>query len=167
MTTAPRARRPSRMASVGSGIAGLAVVLALAGPASAQGMMGHGMMGQGMMGQQMGPGMMGGGAGMMRRNGGGAANGAAGPAWDRLRAYVGDHHLACLSCHALSGHGAGPSFLEIAHRFAGQAGGTPAMAHGISAGVSGAWAGYPAMPGGMATPGQAQDLARMIAALGR
>jgi len=118
--------------------------------------------------QGMGPGMMGGnGHGMMGGSGYGttgapAQASAATPAWGRLTAYVRAHQLTCLSCHALSQRSLGPPFVDIAHRFAGHPNGAAELARTIGTGSSGQWAGYPPMPGGLATPDQARILAQFI-----
>jgi cytochrome c551/c552 len=118
----------------------------------------------------MGPGMMGGhGPGMMGGQGGGESGPAAAgnPAWGRLNGYVASHRLPCMSCHAFTGRGMGPSFADIAHRFGDRPDGAATLAHAISQGSSGQWTGYPPMPGGQATPGEAGTLARLILELGK
>lgn len=82
--------------------------------------------------------------------------------WDEFSSYVQGHGLACMSCHAYSGRGAGPAFTDIAQRFAGHPGSRKELAQSISNGVSGQWPGYPPMPAGLATPGQARELAGLI-----
>lgn len=67
-----------------------------------------------------------------------------------------------MSCHALSARSAGPAYLEIAHRFSEETNGATELAGAIRNGVSGQWPGYPPMPGGMATPRQAERLASLI-----
>ena len=89
------------------------------------------------------------------------------PRWDELSSYVQSNSLACPSCHGYSGRGTGPAFADIARRFAGHAGSREELARAISNGVSGRWPGYPAMPGGLATPRQATELAGLILRLGR
>ncbi len=162
------ARSPARLAL---GIA-LGLGTALATPARGQGMgMGPGMMGgtgHGMMGGA-GPGMRGGpgyGTNDADRQATGQGT-AAPPAWGRLSAYIGAQHLMCLSCHELSKRNIGPAFADIAHRFAGQPNARATLTQAISHGVSDQWAGYPAMPGGLATPGQAATLAQFILDLAR
>lgn len=133
-----------------------AVVLALAAPVHGypQGMMGGSMMSGGMMGG----GMMGG----YGPRGQSGPNKGSNPQWDELSTYVQSNRLACMSCHAYSRRGTGPAFADIAHRFAGHPGSGDRLARAISNGVSGQWAGYPPMPGGLATPSQAKELARLI-----
>lgn len=138
--------------------------------ALAYGGMGGRMMGGGMMGSGMaGGGMMGG--GMMGGNGSRNAQPSAGdastPGWDDLSGYIRSKGLACMSCHALSARSTGPAFLDIAHRFSGHANAEDELANAIRNGVSGKWPGYPPMPGGMATPNQAMNLAQLILRLAR
>jgi cytochrome c len=128
----------------------LALGLAAATTAHSQGMMGSGMMGGGMMG------------GYGPRNAQPPESDASAPGWNDLSAYVRSERLPCMSCHALSARGTGPAYLAIAHRFSGKANGRAELAGAISNGVSGQWAGYPPMPGGFATSGQARRLAALI-----
>lgn len=128
-------------------------------PAQSQGM-GPGMMGGGMMGG----GMMG---GYGPRDEGPSEAGASNPDWGKLTSYVQSNGLACMSCHILSGRGAGPAYMDIAHRFARQTDGASELTSAISNGVSGQWPGYPPMPGGLATPKQAKNLAALILRLAR
>jgi cytochrome c len=119
---------------------------------------------QGMGSGMMGGGMMGG--GMMRgagpRDEAPGEGGVSNPAWRKLTSYVKSNGLACMSCHTLSGRSTGPAFIDIAHRFAGQANAKTGLASAISNGVSGQWPGYPPMPGGLAKPKQARKLAGLI-----
>ena len=133
----------------------LGLGLAAATTAYPQGMMGGGMMGGGMMGG----GMMG---GYGPRNARPPESNASAPGWENLSSYVQTNGLPCMSCHALSARSAGPAYLDIAHRFAGQANGATELSGAIRDGVSGQWPGYPPMPGGMATQGQARRLASLI-----
>ena len=138
-------------------IALFAVVPALAVPIPADsqgmgGMMNGGMMGGGMMGGFGQPGEP------------GPSKGSH-PRWDELSSYVQSNGLACMSCHTLSGRGAGPAYMDIARRFAGQPDSATALATAIRNGVSGEWPGYPPMPGRLATPKQAGNLARLILGL--
>lgn len=131
-----------------------AVVLVLVAPMPAKsqgmgGMMNGGMMGGGMMGGYGPPGQSG-------------PSKGSNPQWDELSSYVQGNGLACMSCHAYSGRGTGPAFADIAQRFAGHPGSRKELAGAISGGVSGQWPGYPPMPGGLATPGQAKELAGLI-----
>ena len=107
----------------------------------------------------MGGGMMGGygapGSAPGQGNGGNAQ-------WDRLASYITSNRLPCMSCHRFSGRGAGPAFMDIAERFGGQSNATAELSGAISYGVAGRWPGYPPMPGGLATPGQARRLASLI-----
>jgi cytochrome c551/c552 len=139
-------------------------------PARSQGMgpggYGPGSMGGGMMGGggTMGGGMMGGGYGP-RNEAPGQAN-ASTPERE-LWSYVQSNGLPCMSCHTLSGRGAGPALFDIAHRYAGQQGARAGLARAIGDGVYGRWPGYPPMQGGMATPDQASKLAGLILQLAR
>lgn len=137
---------------------GAALALGLfQGPSVLAQMVSQGMMGG--RGSMMGSGMMG---GQSTRQGAGNEN----PAWTRLADYVHGHNLSCLTCHAYAQSGTGPAFRDIAHRYAGKADAAPRLAKAISDGVSGTWRGYAAMPGGLATRGEAHDLAQMILRLG-
>ncbi len=89
------------------------------------------------------------------------------PDWGKFTSYVQSNGLPCMSCHALSGRGTGPAYMDIAHRFAGQANDATELTRAISNGVSGQWPGYPPMPGGLATPKQAKKLADLILHLAR
>lgn len=112
-----------------------------------------------MGGNLMGPGMMGSsGASQSSSNNGSASEVAAKP----LEAYIGNRHLTCFSCHAVTGNGMGPPFVEIAHRYKGQSEATNILADSIAQGVSGKWQGYPGMPGGLASHQQARELAHLI-----
>ena len=137
-------------------IALTAIALGLAAPllAQSQGMMNGGMMGGGMMGG----GMMGG----YGPPGEPGPSRGANPQWDQLSSYMQSNGLACMSCHAYSGRGTGPAFTDIAQKFAGHSASRTELALAISNGVSGQWPGYPPMPGGLATPGQAKELAGLI-----
>jgi cytochrome c len=142
--------------------AGIGLGLAAPMTAVSQGMGGYGpgSMGGGMMGG----GMMGG--GMM--GGYGAPGGETGQTndrnatWDPLASYIGSNRLPCMSCHRFSGRAAAPAFLDIAQRFGGQPNAATELAGAISYGIAGRWQGYPPMPGGLATPGQAKRLASLI-----
>ncbi len=131
----------------------LALALGLAAPltADSQGMMGGGMTGGGMMGG----GMMGGYGAPGQSNGRNAQ-------WDRLSSYIASNRLSCLSCHRFSGRGAAPAFMDIAQRFGGQPNAAAELSGAIRYGIAGRWPGYPPMPGGLATPGQAERLASLI-----
>lgn len=139
----------------------LGMALGLATPLAAvsQGM-GGGMMGGGMMnGGMMGGGTMGG----YGAPGGQAAPGnGRNPQWDRLASYINSNRLPCMSCHRFSGRGAAPAFVDIAQRFGGQPKAASELSRAISYGIAGRWPGYPPMPGGLATPGQAKQLASLI-----
>jgi len=121
-------------------------------------MMAQGMMGGGMMGGGMGQGMNG-----QSPRGETAAN----PAAENLVAYVRSNGLACFSCHSVGTRRIGPAFDDVARRYAGQANGQGELAGSIANGVAGKWAGYPAMPSGLASPTQASKLATLILALER
>ena len=117
-----------------------------------------------MGGGTMGGGMMG---GFGPRNEAPGQSGASNPDWEELSSYVQANRLSCMSCHALSGRGTGPAFMDIAHRFAGHADAATELSGAISNGVAGQWSGYPPMPGGLATPGEAKKLAELILHLAR
>lgn len=128
----------------------LGLGLAAATTVHSQGMMRGGMMGGGMMG------------GYGPRNAQPPESNASAPGWDDLSAYVRSNGLPCMSCHALSARSTGPAYLDIAHRFSGQTNGAAELSGAIRNGVAGQWPGYPPMPGGMATQGQARRLASLI-----
>lgn len=107
------------------------------------------------MGGMMGGGMMGG----ATSSGG---NGATNDKSEALGSYIQSQGLSCMSCHAVAGSGFGPAFTDIAKRYAGQAHAENDLAKSIANGVSGRWQGYPPMAGGLATPSQARQLARLI-----
>jgi cytochrome c551/c552 len=117
----------------------------------------------------MGGGIMGGG-GMMGgygpRNEAPGQGNASTPGRE-LFSYVQSNRLPCMSCHTFSGRGAGPAFLDIAHRYARQENAETGLARAISEGVYGRWPGYPPMQGGMARPAQANKLAELILQLAR
>ncbi|MDA8252958.1 MAG: hypothetical protein M0Z28_27845 [Rhodospirillales bacterium] len=122
--------------------------------------------------QGMGPGMMGGnGSGMMGGQGRSSPEPGQGtlsdPAWDRLTSYVRSNRLSCMSCHSLSGSGAGPAFGDVARRFVGQRNGKTELANAIGNGIAGRWPGYPPMPAGLATPEEARTLAGLILRLAK
>jgi len=124
------------------------------------GTMGGGMMGGGMMGGgMMGGGMMG---GYGPRNEAPGQGNVPAPQWRELSSYVQSNGLPCMSCHAFTYRRTGPAYMDIARRFAGQPDGAAELAGAISNGVYGRWPGYPPMPGGLAKPGQARELARLI-----
>jgi len=147
---------------------GLGLGLAVALPAQPQGMgpggsggYGPGMSGGGMMGGgMMGGGMMGGYG--PRNEVPGQGNVPSPPQWRELSSYVQSNGLPCMSCHAFAYRRTGPAYMDIARRFAGQPDGATELAGAISNGVHGRWPGYPPMPGGLAKPGQARELARLI-----
>jgi cytochrome c len=76
--------------------------------------------------------------------------------------YIRKQRLNCFSCHAVSKRGRGPSFSEIAHRYAGDPNVEKTLTSSIARGVSRKWRGYGRMPGGLATPEQASELAHFI-----
>lgn len=114
----------------------------------------------------MGGGMMGG--GMMGGGTGAPAEGqaAAGPAARHLVEYVRSNGLACFSCHTVYSNGMGPALVDVSRRYHGQRGARQMLADSIAHGIAGKWRGYPAMPGGLASPEQAKELAAMILSLG-
>ncbi|WP_455379818.1 c-type cytochrome [Acidihalobacter prosperus] len=87
------------------------------------------------------------------------------PVDERLITYIRDNNLACLSCHAIQGRGAGPSFVRIMDRYSGKNGSGKRLLTSIVDGVSGQWPGYPPMPGGLANADQARHLVRLILSL--
>jgi cytochrome c551/c552 len=145
--------RSRRMAgwvlALGIGL-GLATPMTAVSQGMGGGMMGGGMMGGGTMGGYGPP------VGETRQSGGRNAT------WDRLASYIDSNRLPCLSCHRFSGPGEGPAFIEIAQHFGGQPKAAAELAGAISYGIAGRWPGYPPMPGGTATPGQADRLASLI-----
>ena len=132
-------------------VVALALGLAAPLPVHSQGMMGGGMMGGGMMG-----------GGMMGGYGAPAQSNGRNPQSDKLSSYIASNRLPCLSCHRFYGRGAAPAFMDIAQRFAGQPNAATELSGAISYGIAGRWPGYPPMPGGLATPGQAERLASLI-----
>lgn len=118
----------------------------------AQGMMGGGMMGGGMMGR-----------GMNGQSPQGET--ASNPAAQDLVGYVRSNGLGCFSCHSVGTRRIGPAFDDVAKRYAGQSNAQGELARSIANGATGKWAGYPAMPGGLASQAQASNLATLILAL--
>lgn len=117
-------------------------------------MMSGNMMGRGMMdGNTMGPGMPG--SSSNSRN---APESTVSP----LEAYIGNQHLSCFSCHAISRNRIGPSFDDIAQRYAGDPDAERMLSGAILQGVVGKWQGYGGMPGKLASPEQAGELAHLI-----
>lgn len=112
---------------------------------------------QGMSTHMMGQGMMGSGTAPTQAT----SPPDAGP----LIEYVDAQHLTCFACHAISKPGTGPSFEDIARRYAGSEGAANALTTSIVNGATGKWSGYRAMPGGLATTAQAERLAQLIMAL--
>ena len=104
--------------------------------------------------------MMGG--GMMGGYGAPGQSNGRNPQWDKLSSYIASNRLPCLSCHRFYGRGAAPAFMDIAQRFAGRPNAATELSGAISYGIAGRWPGYPPMPGGLATPGQAERLASLI-----
>lgn len=107
----------------------------------------------------MGGGMMGGYGAPSRAPGQGNGGNAQ---WDKLASYISSNRLPCMSCHRFAGRAAAPAFVDIAQRFGGQPNAAAEFSRAISYGIAGRWAGYPPMPGGLATPGQAKQLALLI-----
>jgi len=138
-----------------------------AGPAAAGGMMVRGMMDGGMMdGGMMDGGMMDG--GMMGQGANGSrsqSEESSDPAIRNLLGYVRSNGLTCLSCHSVGSRSVGPTFMDIARRYAGNDGAQSALAESIANGAAGKWAGYPAMPSGLASPSQATKLSALILSL--
>lgn len=119
--------------------------------------MGGGMMGGGMMGG----GMMGGGTGAPTQG-----QATPSPAARHLVEYVRSNGLACFSCHAVYSNAMGPALIDVSKRYHGLRGARRMLADSISQGVAGKWRGFPAMPGGLASPKQAKELAELILSLG-
>lgn len=115
-----------------------------------------------MGGRMMGGGMMGGTMGSLPQN----EPTTASPAAQHLVQYVRSNSPACFSCHTVYRSTIGPSFSDIAKRYHGQRGARDILTDSIVHGVAGKWRGYPAMAGGLASPKQAKELARLIMALG-
>lgn len=105
-----------------------------------------------MRGSMMGPGMFG------SSTNSGKSESNARP----LEAYISNQRLTCFSCHSVSRSSIGPSFDEIAHRYADDPNAGKILASSITQGVSGKWPNYGGMPGGLANHGQAQKLAHLI-----
>lgn len=114
-----------------------------------------------MGGNMMGPGMMRSGMSGSKTANGHSPEGVA----HSLEAYIKNRHLMCSSCHAVSGNRMGPSFVEIAHRYAGAPAAEQILAGSIARGVAGKWRGYARMAGRLATPEEARELAHLIMGL--
>ena len=84
-----------------------------------------------------------------------------------LADYIRNQNLSCFSCHAVSGSDMGPSFVEISHRYEGNPKAEAILTRSVIHGVSGKWPGYGAMPGGLASPKQAQKVASLIIRLSK
>lgn len=67
---------------------------------------------------------------------------------------------ACMACHAVEKKLVGPSFADVAKKYAGQADAEAALARSIKAGGTGKWGPVP-MP---AQPGLSEGDARVLAA---
>ena len=148
--TNSRSRRMAGWAlALGIGL-GLAAPMTAVSQGMGGGMMGGGMTGGGMMGGYGAPGGQ-----------TGQANGR-NATWDRLASYMSSNRLPCMSCHRFAGRAAAPAFMDIAQRFGGQPNAAGELSGAISYGIAGRWPGYPPMPGGLATPGQARRLASLI-----
>lgn len=120
-------------------------------------------LGEGGLGRMsMGPSMMGGGTMMGPATGDGGQPSSRDEPGNRLLGYVRSEGLSCMGCHALSRTVTAPAFADIARRYRGQARARARLARSIADGVSGKWAGYPPMPGGLASPEQADALAALI-----
>jgi sulfite dehydrogenase len=70
-----------------------------------------------------------------------APDASAAPARDPLQQLLADY--ACIGCHAVEQKIVGPSFREVATRYAGDAGAGPRLAAKIKAGGAGAWGSVP------------------------
>jgi sulfite dehydrogenase len=70
-----------------------------------------------------------------------APDATATPARDPLQQLLADN--ACIGCHAVEQKIVGPSFREVAMRYAGDAGAGPRLAAKIKAGGAGAWGNVP------------------------
>jgi cytochrome c len=68
----------------------------------------------------------------------------------------------CMSCHAVERKVIGPSFKEIAQRYAGQAGAQARLADKIVNGGSGAWGAVPMPANPKVTPEEARQLAAWV-----
>jgi cytochrome c len=72
----------------------------------------------------------------------------------------------CRSCHLVDARSAGPSFREVARRYAGDAGALDRVAQKIIAGGSGAWGELPMPAHPALTPAEASTLASYVLSLG-
>jgi cytochrome c len=70
----------------------------------------------------------------------------------------------CLSCHAVDAKLVGPSYKDVAKKYAGNKGAENLLVQKIVKGGSGNWGAIP-MPGGMATEAEARVLAKWVLGL--
>lgn len=68
----------------------------------------------------------------------------------------------CMSCHAIDRKVIGPSFREIAQRYAGQNGAAARLAEKIVHGGSGTWGAVPMPANPKVTPEEARQLANWV-----
>jgi cytochrome c len=84
---------------------------------------------------------------------------AAAPAW--ANADLAKKH-ACLACHAVDKKLVGPSYADVAKKYAGQADAQAKLAASIKAGGSGKWGPVPMPPQAQLSDGDLKSLAAWI-----
>jgi cytochrome c len=68
----------------------------------------------------------------------------------------------CLTCHAVDAKLLGPSYKEVAKKYAGQADAESKLADKVIKGGSGVWGNIPMPPNSRVTPDEAKQLVRWI-----
>lgn len=68
----------------------------------------------------------------------------------------------CLTCHAVDAKLLGPSYKEVAKKYAGQADAESKLADKVIKGGSGVWGAIPMPPNSRVTPDEAKQLVRWI-----
>ena len=68
----------------------------------------------------------------------------------------------CLTCHAVDGKLLGPSYKEVAKKYAGQADAEAKLADKVIKGGSGVWGKVPMPPNTRVTPDEAKQLVHWI-----
>ena len=71
----------------------------------------------------------------------------------------------CMACHAVDKKLVGPSFKDVAAKYAGQAGAADKLAEKIMKGSSGVWGPVPMPANAQVSPAEAQKLASWILTL--
>ncbi|MGH8630617.1 MAG: c-type cytochrome, partial [Burkholderiales bacterium] len=79
---------------------------------------------------------------------------------DPVQKLLGAH--GCVACHALDSRVVGPSFKEVAAKYAADAGAAERLAEKIRAGGQGAWGSVPMPPNSGLTEGEAKVLAGWV-----